>query len=115
MEVFRLEGVQILMENLFFDVSYEIFGKCCVYRRCLVYHPFTVDDVMEAFADVEVYDRAAKDVSRVVQCQLDVWSHISHNIVPQWDGMRHDFSDVLLVEGRVFSFSTVNVEVVELV
>src|SRR5205807_7602901 len=43
MEVFRLEGVQILMENLFFDVSYKIFGKCCVYRRRLVYHPFNID------------------------------------------------------------------------
>src|SRR6266581_5409633 len=73
-----------------------------------------VDDVMEALANVKMYDRAAKDVSCVVQCQLDVWSYIGYNIVPQWDGMRYDFSDVLLVEGRVFSFSAVNVEVVEL-
>src|SRR6266516_646768 len=207
MEVLRLEGVQILVENLFFDVSYKIFGKCCVYRRRLVYHPFNidgefaqrtvshirvedqhyflgspncwdgnedlpvlldgfvdyadesafnpftvrhyviwtsirafddqglragelrhrgvehhcssklevgaVDDVMEALANVKMYDRAAKDVSRVVQCQLDVWSYISYNIVPQWDGMRYDFSDVLLVEGRVFSFSAVNVELLK--
>src|SRR5436853_6316329 len=208
-EVFRLERFQILIENLFFDVSHKIFVKCRVYRRRLVYHPFNiagqftqgtvshvsvqnqhyflgspngrdwdedlsvlfdslvdytdesafnpltvrhnvvwtpigalddqslcsrelghgrvqhhcssklevgaVDDVVEAFADVEVYDGATEDVSCVVQCQLDVWSYVSHNIVPQWNRVRHDLSDVLLVEGRVFSFSAVNVEVVELV
>src|SRR5437016_5247659 len=43
MEVFRLERVQILMEDLFFDVSHKIFGKCRVYRRRLVYHPFNID------------------------------------------------------------------------
>src|SRR5205807_4567346 len=209
MEVLRLEGVQILMENLFFDVSHKIFGKRCVYRRRLVYHPFNidrkfaqrtvshirvedqhyflgspngrdwdedlsilfdsfvdyayesafntftvrhnvvwtsigafddqglragelrhrgvehhcssklevgaVDDVVEALANVEVYNGAAEDVSRVVQCQLDIRRYIGHNVVPQWDGMRYHLSDVFLVEGRVFSFSAVNVKVVELV
>src|SRR5947208_13344534 len=73
-----------------------------------------VDDVVEAFADVEVYDGATEDVSCVVQCQLDVWSYVSHNIVPQWNRVRHDLSDVFLVEGGVFHFSIVTVEVVEL-
>ena len=42
----------------------------------------TVDDVVEAFANVKVYDGTAKDVPCVVQCQLDIWSYIGHNIVP---------------------------------
>src|SRR2546426_11389618 len=43
MEVFGLEWVKVLVENLFFDVSHKIFGKCFVYRRRLVYHPFNID------------------------------------------------------------------------
>ena len=64
---------------------------------------------------MKVNDRAAKNVSRVVEGKFDVGSHIGDDIVSEGDGMRNNFPNILLVEGGVLAFPAVNIEIVELV
>ena len=43
MEVFRLERVDVFVEDLFFDVANEVLGEGGVDRRCLIDHSLDVD------------------------------------------------------------------------